>query len=80
MTEPPQPPNQPPTPSGYGHLPGPPQPGYGFPPQGANPYAQQPPTVPQQQAHPGYGYPPPMPPGPPPGGPAAPAGSAGRSC
>ncbi|MFE2526695.1 PQQ-binding-like beta-propeller repeat protein [Streptomyces sp. NPDC059382] len=74
MTEPPQPPNQPPTPSGYGHLPGPPQPGYGFPPQGANPYAQQPPTVPQQQVHPGYGYPPPMPPGPPPGGPAGPDG------
>ncbi|MEV7833229.1 PQQ-binding-like beta-propeller repeat protein [Streptomyces subrutilus] len=45
MTEPPQPPNQPPTPSGYGHLPGPPQSGYGQPPQGANPYAQQPPTV-----------------------------------
>ncbi|MEU6755080.1 PQQ-binding-like beta-propeller repeat protein [Streptomyces sp. NPDC046685] len=41
MTEPPQPPNQPPPPSGYGHLPGPPQPGYGFPPQGENPYAQQ---------------------------------------
>ncbi|MFD3758444.1 PQQ-binding-like beta-propeller repeat protein [Streptomyces sp. NPDC058622] len=52
MTEPPQPPNQPPTPSGYGHLPGPPQPGYGHPPQGANPYAQQPPygqQPPQQQ-------------------------------
>ncbi|MFG2992307.1 PQQ-binding-like beta-propeller repeat protein [Streptomyces sp. NPDC048257] len=65
MTEPPQPPNQPPTPSGYGHLPGPPQQGYGFPPQGENPYAQQhayppqPPTV-QQQAGPGY---PPLPPG-----------------
>ncbi|MFG2877517.1 PQQ-binding-like beta-propeller repeat protein [Streptomyces sp. NPDC048337] len=72
MTEPPQPPNQPPTPSGYGHLPGPPQPGWGhhpavagggYPPQGANPYAQQPaqppqpPTVPQQL--PAYGYPPP---------------------
>ncbi|MGW7440813.1 outer membrane protein assembly factor BamB family protein [Streptomyces sp. NPDC054849] len=63
MTEPPQPPNQPPTPSGYGHLPGPPQPGYGYPQQGENPYAQpapyaqQPPTVPQQQA--AYGYPPP---------------------
>ncbi|WP_371678191.1 PQQ-binding-like beta-propeller repeat protein [Streptomyces sp. NBC_01276] len=71
MTEPPQPPNQPPTPSGYGHLPGPPQQGYGHPPQGANPYAQQqspqsqpqqqppqspqPPTVPQG----GYGFPPP---------------------
>lgn len=69
MTEPPQPPNQPPTPSGYGHLPGPPQQGYGQPPQGANPYAQQqtpqpqpppqqspqPPTVPQG----GYGFPPP---------------------
>ncbi|MFB7173345.1 PQQ-binding-like beta-propeller repeat protein [Streptomyces sp. NPDC056254] len=41
MTEPPQPPNQPPTPSGYGHLPGPPQQGYGYP-QGENPYAQQP--------------------------------------
>ncbi|MER6450674.1 PQQ-binding-like beta-propeller repeat protein [Streptomyces venezuelae] len=55
MTELPQPPNQPPTPSGYGHLPGPPQQGYGFPPQGGNPYAQplhppQPPTV-QQQPH-----------------------------
>ncbi|MET9692737.1 PQQ-binding-like beta-propeller repeat protein [Streptomyces sp. NPDC006514] len=54
MTELPQPPNQPSTPSGYGHLPGPPQQGYGFPPQGENPYAQQPayppqpPTVPQQ--------------------------------
>ncbi|MFD9303282.1 PQQ-binding-like beta-propeller repeat protein [Streptomyces sp. NPDC060048] len=76
MTEPPQPPNQPPTPSGYGHLPGPPQPGHGYPPQGENPYAQQP----QQQPHPqqpqqqgpygqqppgGYGFPPPptMPPG-----------------
>ncbi|MEU3722912.1 PQQ-binding-like beta-propeller repeat protein [Streptomyces sp. NPDC031705] len=68
MTEPPQPPNQPPTPSGYGHLPGPPQPGYGYPPQGANPYAQQPPTVPQPVAQGGYGFPPPgpgMPPGPP---------------
>ncbi|MFB7265270.1 PQQ-binding-like beta-propeller repeat protein [Streptomyces nojiriensis] len=59
MTELPQPPNQPPTPSGYGHLPGPPQQGYGFPPQGENPYAQQPayppqpPTVPQQVAAPG---------------------------
>lgn len=60
MTEPPQPPNQPPTPSGYGHLPGPPQPGYGHPPQGVNPYAQQPPTAPGQgYAH---GYPPPPPP------------------
>ncbi|MFE2477184.1 PQQ-binding-like beta-propeller repeat protein [Streptomyces sp. NPDC059389] len=48
MTEPPQPPNQPPTPSGYGHLPGPPQPGYGYPQQGENPYAQQPPTQPVQ--------------------------------
>ncbi|MFC9299097.1 PQQ-binding-like beta-propeller repeat protein [Streptomyces sp. NPDC057011] len=66
MTEPPQPPNQPPTPSGYGHLPGPPQPGYGYPPQGANPYAQQPqqpqqpmqpPTVPMQPPAHGYGYP-----------------------
>ncbi|MFF4449435.1 PQQ-binding-like beta-propeller repeat protein [Streptomyces sp. NPDC001502] len=59
MTELPQPPNQPPTPSGYGHLPGPPQQGYGFPPQGENPYAQQPghppqpPTVQQWQAGPG---------------------------
>ncbi|MEU8774647.1 PQQ-binding-like beta-propeller repeat protein [Streptomyces sp. NPDC048606] len=86
MTEPPQPPNQPPTPSGYGHLPGPPQQGYGFPPQGANPYAQpQPPTVPMAQQQGGYGFPPPgtppgMPPGPPvpgaPGGPGAPG--AGR--
>ncbi|MFJ6721068.1 PQQ-binding-like beta-propeller repeat protein [Streptomyces sp. NPDC091259] len=64
MTEPPQPPpNQPPPPSGYGHLPGPPQPAQ-VPPPGANPYAQQPPTVPQPQAgqahfpQPGYGYPP----------------------
>ncbi|MEV7521696.1 PQQ-binding-like beta-propeller repeat protein [Streptomyces sp. NPDC091371] len=64
MTEPPQPPNQPPTPSGYGHLPGPTPSGYGHPAQGPNPYAQQPPTQPQQPAHPGYGYPPP-PPGPP---------------
>ncbi|WP_030156565.1 PQQ-binding-like beta-propeller repeat protein [Streptomyces sp. NRRL S-244] len=52
MTEPPQPPNQPPTPSGYGHLPGPPQPGYGYPQQGENPYAQQPPTQPMQPAQP----------------------------
>ncbi|MEU8436400.1 PQQ-binding-like beta-propeller repeat protein [Streptomyces sp. NPDC029216] len=71
MTEPPQPPNQPPPPSGYGHLPGPPQPGYGYPPQGGNPYAQQPPTVPQPLAQPGgHGFPPPpgAPAGPPPGG------------
>ncbi|WP_371592930.1 outer membrane protein assembly factor BamB family protein [Streptomyces virginiae] len=63
MTELPQPPNQPPnrppTPSGYGHLPGPPQQGHGFPPQGENPYAQQPayppqpPTVRQQPVGPG---------------------------
>ncbi|WP_079427671.1 PQQ-binding-like beta-propeller repeat protein [Streptomyces katrae] len=61
MTEPPQPPpNQPPPPSGYGHLPGPPQPGYGYPPPGGNPYAQQPPTVPQPPVQPGgYGFPPP---------------------
>lgn len=77
MTEPPQPPNQPPTPSGYGHLPGPPQPGYGYPPQGANPYAQQPytqqpPTVQQQPPAPGHGYPPP-----PPGAPTMPMGAAG---
>ncbi|MGZ9931388.1 outer membrane protein assembly factor BamB family protein [Streptomyces sp. NC-S4] len=58
MTELPQPPNQPPTPSGYGHLPGPPQQGYGPVPQGANPYAQQsayppqPPTVSQQPVGP----------------------------
>ncbi|MFF3215214.1 PQQ-binding-like beta-propeller repeat protein [Streptomyces sp. NPDC002886] len=51
MTEPPQPPNQPPNPSGYGHLPGPPQPGYGFPPQAENPYAQQP-QQPQQPPQP----------------------------
>ncbi|MBT2480526.1 PQQ-binding-like beta-propeller repeat protein [Streptomyces sp. ISL-94] len=80
MTEPPQPPNQPPTPSGYGHLPGPPQPGYGYPPQGANPYAQQPqqpqqpPTVPLQPPAYGYGYPPP-PPGP--GLPGAPRPASG---
>ncbi|ATZ26288.1 PQQ enzyme repeat protein [Streptomyces lavendulae subsp. lavendulae] len=65
MTEPPQPPNQPPTPSGYGHLPGPPQQGYGYPPQGANPYAQQPEQQPQQPPQPptvpqgGYAFPPP---------------------
>lgn len=72
MTEPPQPPNQPPTPSGYGHLPGPPQTGYGAAPQGANPYAQQPPTAPQQPTAPAYGYPPP-----PPGAPAMPVGAPG---
>ncbi|MGW0366430.1 outer membrane protein assembly factor BamB family protein [Streptomyces sp. NPDC002990] len=73
MTEPPQPPNQPPTPSGYGHLPGPPQPGYGYPPQGANPYAQQAPYGQQPAQQPGYGYPPPPPgpPGMPPAGPGA---------
>ncbi|MET9598791.1 PQQ-binding-like beta-propeller repeat protein [Streptomyces sp. NPDC006459] len=64
MTEPPQPPNQPPTPSGYGHLPGPPQQGYGFPPPSENPYAQQPghpPQPPTVQQHAGHGYPPPAP-------------------
>ncbi|MCX4692876.1 PQQ-binding-like beta-propeller repeat protein [Streptomyces sp. NBC_01408] len=78
MTEPPQPPNQPPTPSGYGHLPGPPLPGYGYPPQGDNPYAQQSPYGQQQQPPQpqpvGYGFPPP-PPGPPgmyPGAPGTP--------
>ncbi|MFF0217466.1 outer membrane protein assembly factor BamB family protein [Streptomyces vinaceus] len=78
MTEPPQPPNQPPPPSGYGHLPGPPQPGYGYPQQGENPYAQQPPTQPMphpvQQPAPQQGYFPP-----PPGTPTAgtyPAGGA----
>ncbi|MGW3325896.1 outer membrane protein assembly factor BamB family protein [Streptomyces virginiae] len=63
MTELPQPPsrspNRPPTPSGYGHLPGPPQQGHGFPPPGGNPYAQQPgyppqpPTATQQPVGPG---------------------------
>ncbi|MEU9377933.1 PQQ-binding-like beta-propeller repeat protein [Streptomyces sp. NPDC048255] len=75
MTEPPQPPNQPPTPSGYGHLPGPPQSGYGYPAQGDNPYAQQSPYAQQPQTQPvGYGFPPP-PPGPPgmhPGAPGTP--------
>lgn len=75
MTEPPQPPNQPPTPSGYGHLPGPPQSGYGYPAQGDNPYAQQSPYGQQPQTQPvGYGFPPP-PPGPPgmhPGAPGTP--------
>ncbi|WP_407838849.1 PQQ-binding-like beta-propeller repeat protein [Streptomyces sp. DSM 116496] len=81
MTEPPQPPNQPPNPSGYGHLPGPPQPGYGFPPQGENPYAQQPqpqgpygqqPQGPYGQQPPGgYGFPP-QPPHMPPGAPGMP--------
>lgn len=70
MTEPPQPPNQPPTPSGYGHLPGPPQPGYGYPPQGENPYAQQPQGPPPPQGP--YPQQPPQPQGPygqqPPGG------------
>ncbi|MFD8983194.1 PQQ-binding-like beta-propeller repeat protein [Streptomyces sp. NPDC059564] len=80
MTEPPQPPNQPPQPSGYGHLPGPPpQQGYGYPPQGANPYAQQPQMPPQQPPYPqqqgGYGFPPP---GTPPGPPAPGGGPAGR--
>lgn len=85
MTEPPQPPNQPPNPSGYGHLPGPPQSGYGFPPQGENPYAQQPqqqgpygqqPQGPYGQQPPGgYGFPPPPPhmaPGMPPAAPGGP--------
>ncbi|MCX4629458.1 PQQ-binding-like beta-propeller repeat protein [Streptomyces sp. NBC_01443] len=80
MTEPPKPPNQPPTPSGYGHLPGPPQPGWGhhpavagggYPQQGENPYAQQPPTQPMHPAQPA----PPMPQQgylpPPPGAPTA---------
>ncbi|MFI5865928.1 PQQ-binding-like beta-propeller repeat protein [Streptomyces sp. NPDC051546] len=85
MTEPPQPPNQPPNPSGYGHLPGPPQPGYGFPPQGENPYAQQGPYGEQpqapygqqpqgpygQQPPGGYGFPP-QPPHMPPGMPPGP--------
>ncbi|MGW5400859.1 outer membrane protein assembly factor BamB family protein [Streptomyces sp. NPDC003952] len=85
MTEPPQPPNQPPNPSGYGHLPGPPQPGYGFPPQGENPYAQQGPYGEQpqapygqqpqgpygQQPPGGYGFPP-QPPHMPPGAPGMP--------
>ncbi|MEW1799269.1 PQQ-binding-like beta-propeller repeat protein [Streptomyces virginiae] len=70
MTEPPQPPNQPPTPSGYGHLPGPPQQGYGYPQHGENPYAQQPahgqqPPYPQQPptvpAYPAHGLQPPAP-------------------
>ncbi|MEU6309828.1 hypothetical protein [Streptomyces sp. NPDC047014] len=67
MTEPPQPPNQPPTPSGYGHLPGPPQPGYGYPQQGDNPYAQQPGPAPHpgQGPHPGYAQQPPYPQQPP---------------
>ncbi|WP_328299082.1 PQQ-like beta-propeller repeat protein [Streptomyces sp. NBC_00435] len=90
MTEPPEPPNQPPTPSGYGHLPGPPQPGYGFPPQGENPYAQQPQQQPQgpyaqqpqpQQPQGPYGQQPPggygfppPPPNMPPGAPGMPPG------
>ncbi|MER7758601.1 PQQ-binding-like beta-propeller repeat protein [Streptomyces sp. NPDC097619] len=54
MTQPPhEPPNQPPVPDGYGHLPGPPQPGYGQPPQGPNPYAQQPPQAAYGQPQPG---------------------------
>ncbi|MFF5446933.1 PQQ-binding-like beta-propeller repeat protein [Streptomyces sp. NPDC012888] len=68
--------NPPPVPEGYGHLPGPPQQGYGYPQQGPNPYAQQQPQQPQQPPHgypqqppQGYGFPPPMPPGPPQGPP-----------
>ncbi|MCJ1678991.1 PQQ-binding-like beta-propeller repeat protein [Streptomyces sp. APSN-46.1] len=84
MTEPPLPPNQPPPPSGYGHLPGPPPPsGYGQPQAGDNPYAQQPapptqPAYPQQpptHPQPGYAYPPQapgMPPAMPPGMPPGP--------
>ncbi|WP_030297053.1 PQQ-binding-like beta-propeller repeat protein [Streptomyces katrae] len=73
MTEPPQPPNQPPTPSGYGHLPGPPQPGYGYPQQGENPYAQQPQQPPTQPMHPMQPAPPMPQQGyfPPPGAPTA---------
>ncbi|WP_327283781.1 outer membrane protein assembly factor BamB family protein [Streptomyces sp. NBC_01205] len=77
MTEPPQPPNQPQTPSGYGHLPGPPQSGWGhqpavagggYPQQGDNPYAQQPPTQPVHPVQPApyvpqQGHLPPPPPG-----------------
>ncbi|MFK0255908.1 PQQ-binding-like beta-propeller repeat protein [Streptomyces sp. NPDC090445] len=70
MTEQPQPPNQPPAPDAYAHLPGPPQPSYNTPSQGPNPYAQpQPPTTPMGQ--PGYAFPPqsgaPRRPGTPPG-------------
>ncbi|WP_328926086.1 PQQ-like beta-propeller repeat protein [Streptomyces sp. NBC_00190] len=85
MTEPPQPPNQPPTPSGYGHLPGPPQPGYGYPQQGENPYAQQPPTAPQQGENPYAQQPPTAPqqpayyPPPPPGLPGMPQPSSGMT-
>ncbi|MFD9355949.1 PQQ-binding-like beta-propeller repeat protein [Streptomyces sp. NPDC060031] len=86
MTEPPQPPNQPPTPSGYGHLPGPPQPGYGYPPPtGQNPYAQQPQQQPpygQQPPGGAYGFPPPpphMPPGMPMGAPGMPPPSRKRA-
>ncbi|MEV7613972.1 PQQ-binding-like beta-propeller repeat protein [Streptomyces sp. NPDC089799] len=63
--------NPPPVPEGYGHLPGPPQHGYGAPQQGPNPYAsqpqqpQQPPQQPQQP--PQFGQPqPPQPPQQPP--------------
>ncbi|WP_424213351.1 PQQ-binding-like beta-propeller repeat protein [Streptomyces sp. BI20] len=52
MPEQPPPPNQPPVPEGYGHLPGPPPGGQQFPPAGPNPYAQ-----PAPGATPGYGYP-----------------------
>ncbi|MFD0271865.1 PQQ-binding-like beta-propeller repeat protein [Streptomyces sp. NPDC127106] len=71
MTEQPQPPNQPPAPDGYGHLPGPPQPSYGTPPQGPNPYAQsQPPTTPMGQ--PAYSFPSPS------GAPQGPGTAPGR--
>ncbi|MFJ3925512.1 PQQ-binding-like beta-propeller repeat protein [Streptomyces sp. NPDC090022] len=74
MTVPPQP-NQPPVPDGYGHLPGPPQQGYGRPHAGPNPYAQQPPHA--GAPHPGHGYGYPQPPTVPqpypvPGGPGGP--------
>ncbi|MFE3862696.1 PQQ-binding-like beta-propeller repeat protein [Streptomyces goshikiensis] len=80
MTEPPQPPNQPPTPSGYGHLPGPPA-GGGQPQAGPNPYAQQPPAQqppaqPGQPQQPGYAYPP-APPGFPPAPPGFPPAAQG---
>ncbi|MGG8407354.1 PQQ-binding-like beta-propeller repeat protein [Streptomyces sp. 12297] len=63
MTQPPhEPPNQPPVPPGYGHLPGPPQQQPGYPQQVPNPYAQ--PQQPQPGQAPGpnpYAQQPPYP-------------------
>ncbi|MFI5620712.1 PQQ-binding-like beta-propeller repeat protein [Streptomyces sp. NPDC051567] len=72
MTEQPPPPNQPPAPPGYGHLPAPPPAAPG-PPQGPNPYAlpfpDPAPDPVRDLRQPGHGFPPlplvpPLPPAP----------------